>query len=126
MLLNALEKALGDYIEGINGKNLRLGIWAGKVALSNLTLNSKKIQELNLPVRIEWGSVKSLEASKKTDIYESTHNPPLTGIYPLDIVGLGPRQSVHHGRVPLTRSVECRPARSEGKMPLCASIAIIV
>ena len=63
LLLNALENSLGDYIEGINGKNLKLGIWAGKVALSNLTLNSKKIQELNLPVRIEWGSVKSLEAN---------------------------------------------------------------
>ncbi len=83
LLLDALTKALGEFVDGINAENFKLGIWNGKVgcilcvpklilltvphpsflqvSLSNLVLNGRKLQELDLPVSIVSGSLRTLE-----------------------------------------------------------------
>ena len=38
LLLDALTAAIGDFVEGINQDNLKLGIWSGKV---KRTMNAK-------------------------------------------------------------------------------------
>jgi vacuolar protein sorting-associated protein 13A/C len=63
LLLNALLDVFGDYIEGLSQENLKLGVWSGKLSLSNLALNQEAFQKLALPVSIHHGTVQSLQVS---------------------------------------------------------------
>lgn len=89
LLLNILVDVLGKYIDGLTPENLKLGVWSGKIQLSNLQLRESALDELNLPLKVLKGSLKSLSVkvpwtqldSKPVEIY-------LDGIYllasPLD------------------------------------------
>jgi vacuolar protein sorting-associated protein 13A/C len=63
LLLDSLTKALGGIVDGINEENLKLGIWSGKVVLSNVALNVNAFKDKDMPVNIYSGSVESLELS---------------------------------------------------------------
>lgn len=89
LLLTVLVEVLGKYVDGLTQENLKLGVWSGKIKLNNLKLRESALDELNLPVKVLKGSLKSLTVkvpwtqldSKPVEIY-------LDGIYllasPLD------------------------------------------
>jgi vacuolar protein sorting-associated protein 13A/C len=90
LLLTVLVEVLGKYVEGLKEENLKVGVWSGKIQMFNLKLKENALDDLNLPVKIVRGSLKSLVvkvpwtqlASKPVEIY-------LEGIYalvcPLDL-----------------------------------------
>ena len=57
ILYGVLQDALGDYIEGLTPESLRLGLWSGKIELRDLRVNTKAVEALGLPVRIDAGSI---------------------------------------------------------------------
>ena len=63
LLLNVLVDVLGNYVEGLNPENLKLGIWDGKIELSDLKLKRTALDGLNLPISVSHGSLKRLEVS---------------------------------------------------------------
>ena len=63
LLYGVLQDALGDYIEGLAPESLKLGLWSGKIELQNLRVNTKAVDELSLPVRIETGTVGKLSVA---------------------------------------------------------------
>jgi hypothetical protein len=90
LLVKVLTDVLGKYVEGLEPDNLKLGVWSGKIQLFNLKLRENALDDLNLPIRIVRGSLKSLIVkvpwtsldSKPVEVY-------LDGIYatiaPLDL-----------------------------------------
>ena len=69
-LLSVLQKTMGKYVDGLDAKSLNLGLWSGKVALSNklslivpnlhyvqvslsdLTLKPEAVDSLHLPLQV--------------------------------------------------------------------------
>ena len=44
-------------------ESLKLGLWSGKIELQNLRVNTKAVDELSLPVRVESGTVGKLSVA---------------------------------------------------------------
>lgn len=61
LLLNALVRVLGDYVNGLTEENLKVGVWSGKIVLNSLELNHNILYRLNLPVDVFQGTAKTLE-----------------------------------------------------------------
>ncbi|CAF3380389.1 unnamed protein product [Rotaria sp. Silwood1] len=55
-----LDKYLGDYIENLDTKKLKIDLWSGHVVLENLYLKSNALADLNLPVTISIGYLQKL------------------------------------------------------------------
>ena len=63
LLLNILITVLGDYVEGLQEDNLKLGVWTGEIVLEDLKLNSGMLQKLGLPLQIVHGCIRSLKVT---------------------------------------------------------------
>ena len=61
MLLHILADVLGKYVEGLTRENLKLGVWSGRIELFNLRLKSTALDDLNLPIKVEKGSLRTLK-----------------------------------------------------------------
>ena len=57
---NLLQRLLGRYVQGLEGRNLRVAVWSGRVVLENLTLRPSALVGL-LPVRVRTGFVGRVE-----------------------------------------------------------------
>lgn len=55
-----LNKYLGEFIEGIDQEQLRIGVWGGNVKLQNLQVRPSCLDFLHLPVDLKFGSVGTL------------------------------------------------------------------
>jgi vacuolar protein sorting-associated protein 13A/C len=61
LVLNTLLKFLGEYVVGITRENFKFGLFSGRVALNNLSLNPEFITKLRIPVRVVYGNIDQLE-----------------------------------------------------------------
>ena len=94
-LLNVLVQVLGEFVEGLSEENLKLGVWSGKIVLTNLELNRASIAKLNLPVAVVFGSVKRVEVIIPWASLESSPvKIDISGVFlqvgPLDMASLDP------------------------------------
>lgn len=97
LLLNALVKVLGDFVEGLTEENLKVGVWSGKIILKNLKLNETGIKKLKFPIDILSGFVETLEVVIP---WASLESQPvkifIEGVYllisPLDLSSLSPNE----------------------------------
>ena len=60
IVVDLLNKFLGDYVQNLDSSQLNLSIWKGNVTLKDLTLKESALQELNLPIRTISGSLGGL------------------------------------------------------------------
>ncbi|UJR35157.1 hypothetical protein I4U23_027926 [Adineta vaga] len=60
LVVYLLDKYLGDYIENLDTKKLKIDLWSGNVVLENLYLKSNALADLNLPVTISIGYLQKL------------------------------------------------------------------
>lgn len=60
IILSALTKVLGDFVEGLDEDHLRVGLWSGEIDLQNLKLDTKRLQQLDLSVNVQFGVVEHL------------------------------------------------------------------
>ncbi|XP_017019677.1 intermembrane lipid transfer protein Vps13-like [Drosophila kikkawai] len=62
VVADVLNKFLGDYIENLDRKQLKIGIWGGDVVLQNLKIRENALDELDLdlPVKLIYGYVDKL------------------------------------------------------------------
>jgi len=56
-------KLLGDYIENLDSKSLKIAVWSGAVNLQNLTLKASALDAFDLPISIVQGCVGSIDAT---------------------------------------------------------------
>lgn len=52
-----LSRYLGDYVEGLDSKNLEISLLSGSVELRNLKLKTSSLEKLDLPVTVKEGAV---------------------------------------------------------------------
>ncbi|KAJ1434358.1 N-terminal region of Chorein, a TM vesicle-mediated sorter-domain-containing protein, partial [Ochromonadaceae sp. CCMP2298] len=98
LLLNVLVDVLGNYVEGLSKENLKVGVWSGTIELHNLKLRATALDDLNLPIKVERGSLKRLQVKIP---WANLESKPVTvildGIYlqagPLDLHDLKPEDS---------------------------------
>jgi vacuolar protein sorting-associated protein 13A/C len=55
LLLNVLSDAIGEYVDGLSRENLKMGIWAGNLEVSGLTLKASALSKLDLPLAVTKG-----------------------------------------------------------------------
>ncbi|UJR10669.1 hypothetical protein I4U23_014864 [Adineta vaga] len=55
-----LDRYLGDYLENLDTKKLKIDLWSGNVVLENLYLKPNALADLNLPVTISVGYLQKL------------------------------------------------------------------
>lgn len=55
-----LMRYLSKYLNGINSKNLSLGIWSGLVSIENISINQKAIDIMGLPIKLSFSHIKKL------------------------------------------------------------------
>ncbi|CAH0729406.1 unnamed protein product, partial [Brenthis ino] len=60
IVVDVLNRFLGDYVENLNRSQLKLGIWGGDVVLENLILKQNALEELNIPVQTVYGHLGKL------------------------------------------------------------------
>ena len=53
---NILTKYLGNYVEGLEEKNLQISLLKGSAQLSNLKLKKEALDGLELPVTVKSGT----------------------------------------------------------------------
>jgi vacuolar protein sorting-associated protein 13A/C len=97
LLLNILVDILGTYVEGLSIENLKVGVLSGKIELHNLQLKRTGLDNLNLPISVTHGSLKSLILKIPWTALESKPvRVVIDGVYlqagPLDVSTLSPDQ----------------------------------
>ncbi|XP_030388188.1 vacuolar protein sorting-associated protein 13 [Scaptodrosophila lebanonensis] len=55
VVADVLNKVLGDYIENLDRKQLKIGIWGGDVVLQNLKIRENALDDLDLPIQLIHG-----------------------------------------------------------------------
>ncbi|XP_049694728.2 intermembrane lipid transfer protein Vps13 isoform X2 [Helicoverpa armigera] len=60
IVVDVLNRFLGNYVENLNRSQLKLGIWGGDVVLENLILKQNALEELNIPVQTVYGHLGKL------------------------------------------------------------------
>ncbi len=50
-----LSSYLGDYVEGLDSKNLEFSLASGSVELKNLKLKASALEKLELPITVKEG-----------------------------------------------------------------------
>ncbi|XP_066252738.1 intermembrane lipid transfer protein Vps13 isoform X1 [Euwallacea similis] len=55
-----LNKALGEFVENLDGNQLNIGIWGGDVNLKDLVLKSSALESLDLPIQTVYGKIGNL------------------------------------------------------------------
>ncbi|XP_026322169.1 vacuolar protein sorting-associated protein 13 [Hyposmocoma kahamanoa] len=60
IVVDVLNRFLGNYVENLNRSQLKLGIWGGDVVLENLVLKQNALEELNIPVQTVYGHLGKL------------------------------------------------------------------
>ena len=55
-----LQRLLGRYVQGLEGRNLRVAVWSGRVVLENLMLRPEALSGL-LPLHVQAGFIGRIE-----------------------------------------------------------------
>jgi hypothetical protein len=56
-----LEKTLGQYIQGLNPKDLEVSVWSGDVELNNVKVKKDIFQTFGLPLELIYGQIGHLK-----------------------------------------------------------------
>lgn len=60
IVVDLLNRYLGDYVENLDKNQLKIGIWGGDVVLENLLLKQSALDELDLPIQTTYGRLGKL------------------------------------------------------------------
>jgi len=63
LLEKVLLNVLGPYIEGIDRNNFKLGLWKGKVSISQVALKPDILEMFDLPLKMNYSSIGNLSIS---------------------------------------------------------------
>ncbi|XP_039291061.1 vacuolar protein sorting-associated protein 13 [Nilaparvata lugens] len=60
IVVDLLNRYVGEYVENLDSKQLKIGIWGGDVVLENLVMKQSALDDLNLPVKTVHGHLGKL------------------------------------------------------------------
>lgn len=86
LVVDLMNRFLGDYVENLDRSQLKLGIWGGDAVLNNLDIKESALDELDLPVRIKVGHIAKLTLKIPwKNLYEEPVVAELDGVYALAV-----------------------------------------
>ncbi|KAM4746510.1 intermembrane lipid transfer protein VPS13A isoform 2-T2 [Anableps anableps] len=82
VVVDVLNRFLGDYVVNLDSSQLNLGIWGGDAVLKNLEIKENALSQLDLPFKVRAGHIGRLELKIPwTDIYNQSVEATLDGVY---------------------------------------------
>ncbi|XP_027694898.1 vacuolar protein sorting-associated protein 13A-like isoform X1 [Vombatus ursinus] len=82
VVVDVLNRLLGDYVVNLDTSQLTLGIWRGAVALKNLEIKENALSELDVPFKVKAGHIGKLDlVIPWTNLYTQPVEAVLDGIY---------------------------------------------
>ncbi|KAI4459978.1 vacuolar protein sorting-associated protein vps13 [Holotrichia oblita] len=82
LVTDVLNNVLGDYVENLDSKQLKIGIWGGDVVLKNLVLKQSALNNLDLPVQAVYGRLSKLVLKIPwKNLYYSSVEASIEGLY---------------------------------------------
>ncbi|XP_069482006.1 intermembrane lipid transfer protein VPS13A isoform X2 [Ambystoma mexicanum] len=61
VVVDVLNRVLGDYVVNLDSSQLKLGIWGGAVALKNLEIKENALSQLDVPFKVKAGHIGKLD-----------------------------------------------------------------
>ncbi|XP_010843212.1 PREDICTED: vacuolar protein sorting-associated protein 13A-like [Bison bison bison] len=82
VVVDVLNRFLGDYVVNLDTSQLSLGIWAGAVALKNLEIKENALSQLDVPFKIKVGHIGTLNLIIPwKNLYTQPVEAVLEGVY---------------------------------------------
>uniref|UniRef100_H3AXY1 Vacuolar protein sorting 13 homolog A n=1 Tax=Latimeria chalumnae TaxID=7897 RepID=H3AXY1_LATCH len=82
LVVDVLNKFLGDYVVNLDSNQLKLGIWGGDVVLKNLEIKENAISQLDVPFKVKAGHISKLDLKIPwKNIYSQPVEATLDGVY---------------------------------------------
>ncbi|XP_025079346.1 vacuolar protein sorting-associated protein 13A-like [Pomacea canaliculata] len=86
LVVDLINRFLGDFVENLDTSQLKIGIWGGSVVLDNLNIKESALDELDLPVKVKAGHISKLVLKIPwTNLYTEPVLLKLNGIYALAV-----------------------------------------
>nr|CAB3267621.1 vacuolar protein sorting-associated protein 13A-like [Phallusia mammillata] len=86
LVVELMNKYLGEYIENLDASQLKLGIWGGDAVLENLHVKGDALKDLNLPVQIKSGHIGKLTLKIPwKNLYKEAVEATLDGLFLLAV-----------------------------------------
>uniref|UniRef100_A0A146KJR5 Vacuolar protein sorting-associated protein 13A n=1 Tax=Lygus hesperus TaxID=30085 RepID=A0A146KJR5_LYGHE len=84
VLIEVVNKYIGNYVENLNADQLKVGIWGGNVVVENLAIRPGAFDDLDLPVKTVFGHLGKLTLQIPwKDLYNSPVKVEVEGLYVL-------------------------------------------
>ncbi|CAH2294187.1 vacuolar sorting-associated 13A isoform X1 [Pelobates cultripes] len=82
VVVDVLNRFLGDYVVNLDSSQLKLGIWGGAVALKNLEIKENALSQLDVPFKVKAGHIEKLDLQIPwKNLYTQPVEAILDGVY---------------------------------------------
>nr|DBA28033.1 TPA: hypothetical protein GDO54_008453 [Pyxicephalus adspersus] len=82
LVVDVLNRFLGDYVVNLDSSQLKLGIWGGAVALKNLEIKENALSQLDVPFKVKAGHIGKLDLKIPwKNLYTQPVEAVLDGVY---------------------------------------------
>ncbi|XP_027491179.1 vacuolar protein sorting-associated protein 13A isoform X3 [Corapipo altera] len=82
LVVDVLNRFLGDYVVNLDSSQLKLGIWGGAVALNNLEIKENALSQMDVPFKVKVGHIGKLNLQIPwQNLYTQPVEAVLDGVY---------------------------------------------
>uniref|UniRef100_A0A3B4Z0W4 Vacuolar protein sorting 13 homolog A n=1 Tax=Stegastes partitus TaxID=144197 RepID=A0A3B4Z0W4_9TELE len=82
VVVDVLNRFLGDYVVNLDSSQLKLGIWGGDAILTNLEIKENALSQLDIPFKVKAGHIGRLELKIPwKNLYNQSVEATLDGVY---------------------------------------------
>ncbi|XP_055079954.1 vacuolar protein sorting-associated protein 13A isoform X2 [Periophthalmus magnuspinnatus] len=82
VVVDVLNRFLGDYVVNLDSSQLQLGIWGGDAILKNLEIKENALSQLDIPFKVKAGHIGRLELKIPwKNLYTQSVEATLDGVY---------------------------------------------
>ncbi|KAJ8380883.1 hypothetical protein SKAU_G00016610 [Synaphobranchus kaupii] len=82
LVVDVLNRFLGDYVVNLDSSQLKLGIWGGDAILRNLEIKENALSQLDIPFKVRAGHIGRLELKIPwKNLYTQSVEATLDGVY---------------------------------------------
>ncbi|XP_068460599.1 intermembrane lipid transfer protein VPS13A isoform X2 [Clinocottus analis] len=82
LVVDVLNRFLGDYVVNLDSSQLKLGIWGGDAVLRNLEIKENALSQLDIPFKVKAGHIGQLQLKIPwKNLYTQSVEATLDGVY---------------------------------------------
>ncbi|KAL0979681.1 hypothetical protein UPYG_G00188180 [Umbra pygmaea] len=82
VVVDVLNRFLGDYVVNLDSSQLKLGIWGGDAVLKNLEIKENALSQLDIPFKVRAGHIGRLQLKIPwKNLYTQSVEATLDGVY---------------------------------------------